>query len=359
MQKNNYAVVMAGGVGSRFWPVSRTTFPKQFIDILGTGTTLIQQTCKRLEKLIPAENILIVTNEIYRELIEKQLPHIPSTNILYEPVAKNTAPCIAYACHKIASQCSDANILVCPSDHIILDEPAFVEKIQAAFHKTAKDNSLITLGINPTRPDTGYGYVQFIAADEDFKKVKTFTEKPNLELAKTFIESGDFLWNAGIFVWTAKAIHQAFEAYLPDMQQLFAEGESEWYTANEKAFINRIYPLCESISIDYGIMEKAKNVYVLPSSFGWSDLGTWGSLHDVSQKDYVGNVSIGTDKAMMYDASNCMVFAPKGKTVVIKDLNDYIVADTGDVLLICPTSQEQEIKKIVAEIKSKYGEKLI
>ncbi len=349
---------MAGGVGSRFWPVSRTQHPKQFIDILGTGSTLIQQTYERLLKIMPNEHIFLVTNVLYKDLIKEQLPLLPLENILFEPIAKNTAPCIAYACYKIAAKVPNANILVCPSDHIMLKEQNFIDAINEAFNIISNNNFLITLGIQPSRPDTGYGYIQYKASDTNLKKVKTFTEKPTLEIAKTFIKSGDFLWNAGIFVWNARSIIEAFQKHLPEMHQLFLENEAAWYTDNEAEVINTTYPLCNSISIDYGIMEKADNVYVMPSDFGWSDLGTWGSLHDVAEKDYLSNVVIGTKKAIMFDSNDCMVFEQNDKKlIIIKGLQDYIVADTKDALLICPKAEEQSIKLMVAEVKSKFGDK--
>lgn len=360
--KENYAVIMAGGIGSRFWPLSRTGHPKQFIDILGTGKTLIQQTYQRLLKICPKENIFIVTNENYRNLVNKQIPDLSNEQILGEPVAKNTAPCIAYACHKIAKINPKANIIVAPSDHLILEENEFIHAIELSF-KIAENNhdSLITLGIRPTRPDTGYGYIQYLEKKENngFYQVKTFTEKPNAELAKTFIRSGDFLWNAGIFIWSVSSILQAFEIHLPEMNEIFKKGKAFYNTSKEEDFIKSAYSQCTNISIDYGIMEKAKNVWVMPANFGWSDLGTWGSLYTILDKDYVGNAIVGAENAMMYDSSNCMVNIPKNKLVIMQGLHDYIVVESDNILLICERSQEQQIKQFVADVKQTKGDKYI
>ena len=341
--KNYYAVIMAGGIGSRFWPISRTAHPKQFIDILGTGKTLIQNTYDRFLKIVPAENIFIVTNDIYKSLVKEQLPDIDESQILGEPVMRNTAPCIAYASHKISMLNPDASIIVAPSDHLILNTEGFVNDINRALEVTQKQNCLITLGIKPSRPDTGYGYIQFNSQtiEDNFYKVKTFTEKPNLELAKTFIQSGDFLWNAGIFVWSAAAILSAFEKHLPDINEIFKEGESVFNTFEENAFIQNAYYQCTNISIDYGIMEKADNVYVLPTDFGWSDLGTWASVYELAEKDYVGNAVIPSERVIMYDSSNCMVNVPEGKLVILQGLEDYIVVEANNTLMVCQRSEEQ------------------
>lgn len=361
MNKNNYAIIMAGGIGSRFWPISRTSHPKQFIDILGTGRTLIQQTYDRFLKICPQENIYIVTNEIYTDLVKSQLPGIGEQQVLTEPVMRNTAPCVAYGCYKIESINPDAVIVVAPSDHLISDEDAFVSTIERSLKTAAENDCLITLGIKPSRPDTGYGYIQFTnqAINNEFYKVKTFTEKPSLEIAKTFIQSGDFLWNAGIFVWSAKAIVNSFEQYLPDMNEIFSDARSVYNTAAEKAHVHTAYQQCINISIDYGIMEKASNVYVLPSEFGWSDLGTWASIYQLAEKDYVGNAVIPSEKVIMYDSSNCMVNVPEGKLVVLQGLHDYIVVESNNTLLICPRDQEQNVKQVVADVKQKFGTKYI
>jgi mannose-1-phosphate guanylyltransferase len=361
MNKNNYAIIMAGGIGSRFWPISRTSYPKQFIDILGTGRTLIQNTYDRFLKICPKENIYVVTNEIYRDLVSTQLPDITANQVLTEPVMRNTAPCIAYGSFKIESLDPDAVIVVAPSDHLILDEPAFISAIEKSLAIASKNNCLITLGIKPSRPDTGYGYIQYTdqSLDRDFYRVKTFTEKPTLEIAKTFLQSGDFLWNAGIFVWSAKAIVKAFNTHLPDMYELFADAKQYYNTPEEKSHVHNSYLQCTNISIDYGIMEKANNVYVLPSEFGWSDLGTWASIYDLADKDYVGNAVIPSEKVIMYDSSNCMVSMPGEKLVILQGLHDYIVVESNNTLLICPRDQEQNIKKVVADVKQKFGVKYI
>ncbi len=355
--KNYYALIMAGGVGSRFWPISRTAHPKQFIDILGTGKTLIQSTFERFTKILPAENIFIVTNEQYLDLVKEQLPGIKEEQILNEPVMRNTAPCIAYGMHKIKSLNPDAAVVVAPSDHLILEEEAFKNYVLKALETASTEDCLITLGIKPTRPDTGYGYIQFNnqKIGEDFFKVKTFTEKPDLEIAKSFLQSGDFLWNAGIFVWSVKNILKSFDSHLPEMNEIFTEGREFYNTDQEREFIQKAYYQCTNISIDYGIMEKADNVYVIPSAFGWSDLGTWASVYDLSEKDYVGNAVIPAQGVMMYDSSNCMVNIPKGKLVVLKGLHDFIVVEDNNTLLICPRDEEQSVKQIVADVKQKLG----
>lgn len=354
---NNFAIIMAGGVGSRFWPMSRSSFPKQFIDILGIGKSLIQLTYGRLKKILPEENIYIITNAAYKDLVMEQIPFIDEEHVICEPSAKNTATCIAYASYKLAKLNPFANCIVAPSDHLILDEAAFIETIQKAFKFSEESHSLVTLGMKPHRPDTGYGYIQFKDDENEdgFYKVKTFTEKPNLELANTFLESGDFLWNAGIFVWTVKAILAAFHKYLPEMDELFSAGKGVYNTDREKAFVEKTYSLCTNISIDYGIMEKAENVYVIPADFGWSDLGTWTSLYEVSNKDEHDNVIIGK-QVLTEDTQGCMIHA-NNKMVVLNGVKDLIVVDTQDTLLIADKSREQEIKQLVNDIRIKFDEK--
>jgi len=361
MNKDYYAIIMAGGIGSRFWPISRTSYPKQFIDILGTGKTLIQNTYERFLKVCPKENIYIVTNENYLDLVRTQLPDMSDQQILTEPVMRNTAPCIAYGCFKIESINPNASIVVAPSDHLILDEAAFITAIEKSLKIASENQCLITLGIMPSRPDTGYGYIQYTdqIIGDDFHKVKTFTEKPTLDIAKTFLQSGDFLWNAGIFIWSADAILKAFNRYLPDMNEIFAEAKPIYNSDSERNHINKAYLQCTNISIDYGIMEKADNVYVLPSEFGWSDLGTWASIYQLAEKDYVGNVVIPSEKVIMYDSSNCMVNVPGEKLVVLQGLHDYIVVESNNTLLICPRDQEQNVKQMVADVKAKFGTKYI
>lgn len=359
--KNYYALIMAGGIGSRFWPISRTAHPKQFIDILGTGKTLIQQTYDRFLKIVPKENIFILTNESYIKLVQEQLPDLDDSQILAEPIMRNTAPCIAYGSHKILKLNPDASIVVAPSDHLILDSEEFTRCIKKSLETASNHDCLISLGIKPSRPDTGYGYIQYNTKKigDDFFMVKTFTEKPNKELAKTFVQSGDFLWNAGIFVWSVKSILSAFKKYLPEMNDIFREGEAIYNTPEEPEFVHAAFSQCTNLSIDYGIMEKAENVYVLPSEFGWSDLGTWASVYDLSEKDYVGNAVIPSETVIMYDSSNCMVNVPKGKLVIMQGLHDFIVVEDNNTLLICPRSEEQEIKKIVSDVKQRFGPEFI
>lgn len=360
MNQNNYCVIMAGGIGSRFWPMSKTARPKQFIDILGMGETLIQQTYNRLKKICPKENIYIVTNELYKELIAEQLPEISNKQIIYEPIMRNTAPCIAYANYKIAEKNPNANIVVAPSDHLILKEDEFVNIINLALKHTAKTDSLVTLGITPTRPDTGYGYIQYDTNNDGantlIKKVKTFTEKPDLELAKNFIDSGEFCWNSGMFVWSLKSIQKAFKEQLPNMDEVFKEGVGIYNTSREESFIKSIYSTCKSISIDYGIMEKAKNTFVISADIGWSDLGTWGSIYTHLPHDENANAVLGKN-VMLYDSSDNIINVPKNKLVVLQGLKDYIVVEADDILLVCKKQEEQKIKQIVTDIKLSKNKK--
>lgn len=347
---------MAGGVGTRFWPVSRVNKPKQFLDILGLGQSLLQMTYARFEELLPSENIYIVTNENYRDLIKSQLPNINDNQILGEPMAKNTAPCIAYACYKIAAKDPDSVIVVAPSDHLILDKEAFIHQVNSAMSFADNNDALVTLGIKPSRPDTGYGYIQFKEEEvsEGVHEVKTFTEKPNLDMAKQFVDSGDFLWNAGIFIWKLKAIIKAFDDHLLEMSDLFKSGVNDYYTEQENAFIEKIYPSCQNISIDYGIIEKSGNVYVLPSEFGWSDLGTWKSLYDVADKNTESNVQIG--KQVEFNSSkNNLVVSSNDKLVFLEGVDNLFVLDTPDALLVCNKDNEQEVKRIVNEVKAKFN----
>lgn len=349
---------MAGGVGSRFWPQSRKDKPKQFLDILGVGKTLLQLTVQRYVDIVPLENIYIVTNEHYKKLVLEQCSEIKEQNILLEPARKNTAPCIAYACYKIRHINPSANIFVAASDHIILNEKAFTKNVGNAFEITSENDVIITLGLKPTRPDTGYGYIQFDnekCISENTFKVKTFTEKPNKDLAIQFVKSGEFLWNSGMFVFNVKTISAAFEKYLVEIADVFTEADIQYFSTEEATKIQQIYPLLPNISIDFGIMEKADNVYVVPCNFGWSDLGTWASLYDQLDKDYMGNAVVAKN-AIMYDASNCMVSVTGNKLVVIEGLENCIVVDDNDVLLICSKENEQEIKTITADIKAKQGD---
>jgi mannose-1-phosphate guanylyltransferase len=360
MNKHNYVVIMAGGIGSRFWPMSRTGYPKQFLDILNTGKTLIQWTFERFASFIPKQNIYVVTSHEYASIVEAQLPEIPVENILGEPSRKNTAPCIAYISFKLLQKDPQASLIVAPADHIILDNTAFHKVCLEALTFVNKHNAFITLGIKPSHPNTGYGYIQYEqhAITDSVYKVKTFTEKPNLELAKTFVTSGDFLWNAGIFVWQVNTIITAFEKYLPEMYEVFFAEKEKFNTPDEEKSLNEIYPLCTNISIDFGIMEKADNVYVIPSSFGWSDLGTWNSAYENLRKDNSGN-AIASDNVISIDATNCMVHAPKEKLLLLQGMDNYIIVDTPDVLMICKKDKEQEIKEYVAEVKRNKGEKFI
>jgi mannose-1-phosphate guanylyltransferase len=352
MNKNYYAIVMAGGVGSRFWPVSTTDFPKQFHDMLGSGETLIQKTFSRLSKLIPTENILILTNEKYNDLVLTQLPMVKQEQVLLEPAMRNTAPCILYSSLKIQKMNPNALMVVAPSDHWIEDETAFISNLQQCFDYCQDNNALMTLGIQPTFPNTGFGYIEFDKTDSNpIKKVNQFREKPDYETAKSFLESGNFLWNGGIFIWSVKSITDAFSTFQTQMNQLFLEGFEKYNTEAEIDFIHQNYASAENISIDYAILEKAKNVYVLPATFDWNDLGTWGSLHDKLEKDEQNNAIVNAT-VILENASNNIIRTEGKKVVVIDGLNDYIVVDQGNTLLIYPKSKEQDIKTIVQSIKN-------
>ena len=351
MNKNYYAILMAGGVGSRFWPVSTTDFPKQFHDMLGTGDTLIQKTFSRLSKLIPIENILILTNEKYNDLVLEQLPLVKPEQIVLEPAMRNTAPCILYASLKIQKENPDAVMVVAPSDHWIEDEDAFSRNLQKCFDFCAKEDALMTLGIQPTFPNTGFGYIEFDKLDNNpIKKVNQFREKPDYETAKAFLTSGNFLWNGGIFIWSVKAITNAFTHFQPVMNNLFLQGMDFYQTSDEKQFITENYEKAENISIDYAILEKAQNVYVLPATFDWNDLGTWGSLHEKLDKDNNNNAVVNAN-VILENASNNIISAHGKKVIVIDGLNDYIIVDKDDTLLIYPKSKEQDIKNIISKLK--------
>ena len=392
MNKNNYCVIMAGGVGSRFWPFSRNHKPKQFLDFFGTGRSLLQMTIDRFRPIVPIENILIVTNVLYRDQVLEQIPDLKAEQVLCEPARRNTAPCIAYAAARIKAMAKPTpnpslkggeshsgttnkiRIVVAPSDHLILQEETFRQTIQQGFDFIDKNDALLTLGMKPTRPETGYGYIQMgedarkascslenareascslEAKGKGICKVKAFTEKPNLELAKVFLESGDFLWNSGIFIWSLDSILNAFHAYLPEMANKFAEGENVMGTPEEDAFIQTMFPTCPNISIDYGVMEKAQNVYVIPSDFGWSDLGTWGSLYELSDKDENENVTLHSD-ATYYDSHGNIVTLPKGHLAVVQGLEDCIVAESNGVLLICKRDAEQQIRQFFMDAEVKF-----
>lgn len=346
---------MAGGIGSRFWPMSTAEFPKQFHDILGMGETMIQQTFERIRQVVPVENIFVITNKEYLELTENQLPELPKENIVGEPMMRNTSACNLYMVNKIAEKNPEANIIVLPADHLILKEKTFCEKVEFAFEKVSKNDYLITLGIQPTRPDTGYGYIQFLGEKTaELCKVKTFTEKPNLETAKQFLETGEYLWNAGIFVWNVKSVRKAFRNYLPEMS---AELESIAYNSEkEEQEIAEIYPNLEKISVDNGIMEKADNVYVIPVDLGWSDLGTWTSVFENAERDENNNTA--SANAQIYNGKgNIIRIQNKEKVAVVDGLEDFIVVDTDQALLICPRKNDQLIKQYVADISLKNNSK--
>jgi mannose-1-phosphate guanylyltransferase len=344
--KNQYLIIMAGGIGTRFWPISRSNQPKQFIDVLGVGKTMLQQTAERFEGIVPKENMYVVTSIEFAALVQEQLPFLSPDQILKEPQRRNTAPCIAYAAYKIAKKNKKAKFIVAPSDHVILKEEAFKENIQKAL-LTAEEPVLVTLGILPTRPDTGYGYIQYQPEEKEAKRVKTFTEKPDLELAQAFLESGDYVWNAGIFVFSYVAFKKELEKHLSRMAEQFEEGFPFYYTNEEEAFIKKVYGVCKSISIDTGIMEKAREVKVILSDIGWSDLGTWKSLYEISDKTELNNVVDG--EVLLYETQNCMIKTPQNKLVVIQGLNNYIIAENDNVLMICSKDQEQQVKQFVED----------
>lgn len=356
MNKYNYCVIMAGGVGSRFWPYSRNNRPKQFLDFFGTGRSLLQMTVDRVRPLVPIENVLIVTNVAYRDLILEQIPDMKASQVLCEPARRNTAPCIAYALAHIRALTDKANIVVASSDALILNEAEYQRIIAKGFEFVDQNNVLLTLGMKPTRPETGYGYIQFEPGVSDFRQVKTFTEKPNYELAQVFYQSGEFLWNAGIFMWNLPTIWKCFEEFLPDIAGKFNAGAEKMGTAEEDDFIQEMFPSLPSISIDYGVMEKAENVSVLEADFGWSDLGTWGSLYDLSEKDSEQNVTLKCN-ADFYDASGNIVALESGKLAVIEGIDDCIIAESDGVLLICKKKDEQQIRQFVAKAEEKYNGK--
>ena len=356
--KNNYCIIMAGGVGSRFWPFSTNEKPKQFLDFFGTGRSLLRMTYERLDGIVPASNVFIVTNKIYKDTILEQLPELAENQVLLEPMRRNTAPCIAYAVYRIQKENPKANIVVLPSDHLITNEKEFQRVITEGLCFVANNDALLTLGMKPTRPETGYGYIQFGNGGDELRKVKTFTEKPNLEMAKVFLSSGEFAWNSGMFLWRADVIINQFNQHLPEVADKFEQGIDAYATDNEQTFINRIYPECPNISIDYGIMEKAENVYVMLADFGWSDLGTWGSLHEITSKDSYNN-AVAKCQTMFYNAQNNMVALPEGELVVIDGLDGYLVARDNGVLLICPKDQESKIRQYVKDAEEKFGNKYI
>jgi mannose-1-phosphate guanylyltransferase len=356
---HNFAIIMAGGLGSRFWPTSTSDKPKQFLDVLNTGETLLQQTFRRVSLTIPKKNILIVTKSDYLNFCLDQLPEINKENIICEPLRRNTAPCIALAAFKLKKIDPLANFIVTPSDHLVTNESEFKRIIQLGLSVTAENNILLTLGISPNKPETGYGYIQFKKEENSFnteiKTVKTFTEKPELELAKSFLETGEFLWNSGIFIWNANSILSAFEKHMPEMYSLFEDGWDDINSDKEKAFLETIYPHCPNESIDYGILEKSSQVYVLKSDFGWSDLGSWGAVYSDQKKNNQGNVGV-SENIFLYDSKDNLISLPKDVVAVVEGLNDYIVVQSENRLLICPKESDQNIKKFVTDIKLKLGE---
>ena len=353
---------MAGGIGSRFWPMSRSSYPKQFLDFLGLGRTLLQQTYDRFLPICPPENILVVTNAQYAGIVREQLPALQDWQVLEEPTRRNTAPCVAYANEVIAARDPDAAIIIAPSDHLVLKEEEFHRTVQLALDKARSSDCLVTLGILPSRPDTGYGYIQFTedpsATDPRVKRVKTFTEKPDHDTAVRFIESGDFLWNAGIFIWSLKSIEAAFAVHLPEMAALFAEGRGKYGTAEENTMIDQVYADCKNVSIDYGIMEKASNVHTVASDFGWSDLGTWGSLYTHLPKDKDGNAATG-ENVKLYDCARNMVHVQDERLVVLQGLEDVILVSTKDALLVCRQQDEQKIKQFVIDLVAECGDRYV
>jgi len=361
MSSKNYCVIMAGGVGSRFWPLSKSHRPKQFIDILGMGRTLLQQTYDRFIRIMPADHIFIVSNLEYRDIIHQQLPDLPEENILLEPLRRNTAPCIDYANFRILKKDPEARIVVAPSDHLIVREDDFLANVKEGLDFVGNNDALLTMGIVPSRPETGYGYIQSIEKKvrgyekTGLRQVKTFTEKPDLQMARVFLESGDFYWNAGIFFWSLKSIMDAFEAFLPEIHSLFQEGVDAYGTSKEAGFIEETYSNCRNISIDYGVMEKAENVYVLVSDYGWSDLGTWGSLYEQLEKDENQNAVVGS-QVFLYDSTGNIVNVEERMLVVLQGLSDYIVVQNQDTILVCRREDEQKIKQYVNEIRTELGE---
>ncbi len=355
MSSNKYCVIMAGGIGTRFWPKSRQTMPKQFLDILGTGKSFIRHTYERFAAIVPAENFLVVTNYKYKDLVLEHIPEIGEKQILCEPIGRNTAPAIAYAAYTLLKRNPEAEMIVTPSDHLILNEEDFRAIIRECLDFASKNDALMTVGIKPTRPDTGYGYIQ-VSDYSKISKVKCFTEKPDLETAQTFLQTGEFFWNSGIFIWKVQAIVKAFEKYLPEHHALFSGMMRALGTDAERNTVEIVFSECRAISIDYGIMEKADNVYVRCGEFGWSDVGTWGSAYQIAPKDKFAN-AIPAEGCYLYDTRNSIVSLPKEKVAVISGLKEFIVVDTDDVLMICPRSEEQKIKKFIDEVKFHKGDK--
>lgn len=357
---NRYCIIMAGGIGSRFWPISRRSMPKQFLDILGTGKSFIRSTYERFAKIIPPENFLVSTNTAYKPLVLEHLPELKENQVLCEPVGRNTAPCIAYAAWRLQAVDPSSTMIVTPADHIILNDDEFIKAINESADFAEREDVMMTIGLKPNRPDTGYGYIQIDPTEASggrIDRVKTFTEKPNLEMAKMFVKSGEFFWNSGIFIWGVKTIQENLTEFLPETQQLFASIAGYYNTPEESEKIAGIYPETKSISIDFGIMEKARNVYVRRSDFGWSDIGTWGALYQFSKKDEEGNVR--PENSLLYNSKGNIVKSHGDKLTVVDSLDDYIVVDTEDVLMICPKDKEQNIKNYIDDVKFKIDDKFI
>ena len=357
MNNNTFCVIMAGGIGTRFWPMSRVSMPKQFLDILGTGKSFIRATYERFLPFVPTENFLVVTNNAYKNLVLEHIPELDESQVLCEPIRRNTAPCIAYAAYTLLKSNPDAKMIVTPADHLILNEVDFHAIINECLEYVQENEALMTVGIKPSRPETGYGYIQK-SNNDIISRVKCFTEKPNFEMAKTFVECGEFFWNSGIFIWTVENIIKAFEKHLPEHHSLFASIVDDLGTEREEKAIEMVFSECKSISVDYGIMEKADNVYVRCGDFGWSDVGTWGSVYQLSRKDRYANTK-SHDDCYTYNTRSTIISVPRNKIAVINGLRDYIVVDTDDVLMICPRSEEQSIKKYIDDVKFNNGEKHI
>lgn len=343
----NHVVIMAGGIGSRFWPMSVPEYPKQFIDVLGVGRTMIQMTVDRFLPICPVENMWVVTNKNYIDIVREQIPGIPQENILAEPEARNTAPCIAYACWKIKKHHPEANIVVTPSDALVLDAKEYQRVISLALDFTSKSENIVTVGIQPTRPETGYGYIKSVSSSAEIQKVDSFREKPNLATAQQYLAEGGYFWNAGIFVWNVNTITKALRMYAPQIAGIMDELDAHFYEATEPEKVAQLFPQCEKISIDYAVMEKSPNIYTIPGDFGWSDLGSWGSLRQNSQRDNEGNALIGAN-IHVFDCQGCVVHVSDMKHVVLEGLKDVIVAQKGDRLLVCRLESEQKIKEFTS-----------
>ena len=357
MNSNRYCVIMAGGIGTRFWPMSRQSCPKQFLDILGTGKSFIRHTYERFNNIIPKENFIVVTNSRYKELVLEHIPELTEEQVLCEPIGRNTAPCICYAAYHLRHIDPEAMMIVTPADHLILNEAEFHSIVEDTIEFANENKALMTIGITPNRPETGYGYIQK-SDNSKISRVKCFTEKPNLELAQTFVQCGEFFWNSGIFIWKVKDIIAALDEHLPTHNALFAEIEAKLGTSEESSAIEHVFSECRPISIDYGVMERAENVYVHRGDFGWSDVGTWGSAYQHSRKDSYAN-AVNSKQIHTYDTRNSLIFIPENKAAIVSGLKDYIVVDTEDVLMICPMSDEQNIKSYIEEVRFATGDKHI